>query len=158
MAGSKKQNKNLKINKARIGIVASRFNEKIVESLLNACVKTLKKCGLAEKDFTIVHVPGAFELPIAAQRLLNTKKYDAVIALGAVIRGDTPHFEYICQQCASGLSNMALKHDRPVIFGVLTVDNMKQAKARSGPITTNKGADAAQAALETILALRAINK
>lgn len=156
MAGSHTHNDQIKIDHAHIGIVASQFNAAIVDSLLDACVTTLLNGGITQDDLTVVRVPGAFEIPVVAQRLLLTEDYDAVIGLGAVIRGDTPHFEYICRECARGLATLSIKHDRPVIFGVLTVDNLKQAEDRSGPIETNKGAEAAQAAIETILALREI--
>ena len=139
---------------ATIGIVASRFNSFIVDRLLSSCVAKLKSSGLKEERITIVHVPGAFELPVAAQRLLVNGKCDAVIALGAIIRGETPHFEYIARECSHGLARLALKHDVPVIFGVLTVDNQDQAMDRSGDEESNKGGEAAQAAIQMINIMR----
>jgi len=146
-----------KLENARVGIVASRFNQAIVDRLLAACKTTLINAGLREQDIRIVQVPGAFELPVAVQRLILKTECDAVIALGAIIRGETPHFEYIARECSHGLARIAINQDTPVIFGVLTVDNIEQAHARSGTGDGNKGAEAAQAAIQMINTLRAIN-
>lgn len=144
------------IDNARVGIVASKFNSFVVDRLLSACLETLKAAGLNEKDLEIVRVPGAFEIPVAAQRLIRKNKCEAVIALGAIIRGETPHFKYIANECSRGLSQVAINNDVPVIFGVLTADNSDQAMDRAGPEESNKGAEAARAAIEMISLLRKI--
>jgi 6,7-dimethyl-8-ribityllumazine synthase len=145
-----------KVEQARIGIVASHFNSHIVDRLLMACIAVLVKAGLSEQDIHVVHVPGAFEIPVAVQRLVLKKECDAVIALGAIIRGETPHFEFIARECSHGLAQIALNQDVPVIFGVLTVDNTEQAMDRSGDEESNKGAEAAQAAVQMINIMRKI--
>lgn len=142
----------------RFGIVAAQFNELIVERLVDAAVSTLRKHGASVADITVVRVPGAFELPVVAGRLAATRSYDAIIALGCVIRGATPHFEYVASEAASGLGAVARQHDLAVGFGVLTVDTIEQALERAGSKAGNKGADAALAALETAAVLRAIQK
>lgn len=144
------------VEDARIGIVASQFNSFIVDRLLSSCLAKLNATGIDNDRITIVHVPGAFEIPVAAQRLLVDCKCDAVIALGAIIRGETPHFEYIARECSHGLAKLAIKHDAPVIFGVLTVDDVDQAKDRSGDEESNKGGEAAQAAIQMINIMRKI--
>ena len=144
------------IGNARVGIVASKFNSFVVDRLLSACLETLKAAGLNEKDLEIVRVPGAFEIPVAAQHLIRKNKCEAVIALGAIIRGETSHFEYIANECSRGLSQVAIDNDVPVIFGVLTADNSDQAMDRAGPEESNKGAEAAKAAIEMISLLRKI--
>jgi 6,7-dimethyl-8-ribityllumazine synthase len=140
---------------AKIAIVASRYNDDIVERLVQGCVATLTADGVAAENITLTRVPGAFELPVAAARLARRGRYAAIIALGAVIRGETPHFEYICRECAAGLSRVATETGIPVSFGVLTVDNLKQAEARCRG-KGNKGGEAAHAALEMISLLRKI--
>ena len=140
----------------RIAIVASRYNNYIVERLLTGCLDTLGRAGVAAHQITVVRVPGAFEIPVAAGRLARRDEFDAVIALGTVIRGETPHFEYICNECARGLASLALQADKPVIFGVLTVDSIDQAEDRSGDEESNKGSEAASSALEMIDVLRKI--
>jgi 6,7-dimethyl-8-ribityllumazine synthase len=142
------------VSDARIAIVASRYNNYIVERLLSGCINTLHKTGITGERITVVRVPGAFEIPVAAGRLADRDDYDAIIALGAVIRGETPHFEYICNECAHGLAVIALQVDMPVIFGVLTVDTIGQAEDRSGDEESNKGCEAASTALEMIDVLR----
>ena len=141
---------------ARIGIVASRYNAQVVERLLSSCVARLRQAGLGADQILVVEVPGAFEIPLAVQRLALQNSCAAVIALGAVIRGETPHFEYISRACAQGLARIALDQDIPVIFGVLTVDTMEQALDRSGTEESNKGAEAAQAAIHMIHVMRQI--
>jgi 6,7-dimethyl-8-ribityllumazine synthase len=141
----------------RFGIAVARFNDFITEPLLNAAVETLRRYGAAEQDIRVVRVPGAFELPLAAQRLAVAEKYDAVIALGCVIRGGTPHFEYVAGECAAGLTRVALKFDVPVCFGVLTTDTVEQARERAGGKEGNKGADAAMTAIEMVQVLRQID-
>ena len=129
-------------------IVAARFNDFIVESLVRGAVDTLKRHGATEKNIELVRVPGAFELPLAAQRLAHSKRYQGIIALGAVIKGATPHFDYVCGECASGLSRVSQQTGVPVAFGVLTTDTIEQAIERAGTKAGNKGADAALVALE----------
>lgn len=139
----------------RYALVAARFNSEIVESLLAASIDTLKRNGIADADIEVFRVPGAWELPLASQRLAATRKFDAVIAIGAVIRGGTPHFEYVAGEAARGLGAVGLSASLPVIFGVLTVDNMDQAIERSGG-DGNKGVDFAVTALEMVGLLRKI--
>ncbi len=134
----------------KIAIVAARFNSLIVERLVQGAQQTLQRHGVKPEDITLVWVPGCFELPLAAQRVAAKTGCDAVIALGTVIRGGTPHFDYVAGQCASGLQQAALKLDLPVIFGVLTTDTSEQALERSGIKAGNKGDDAALTALEML--------
>jgi 6,7-dimethyl-8-ribityllumazine synthase len=141
-------------NDARFGIAATRFNSYIVEHLTAGAVATLKRHGVDETRVTIVRVPGAYELPLVARRMAQSGNYDALIALGCVIRGATPHFEYVSGACAHGLSRVALDADIPVAFGVLTTDTVEQAIERAGAKAGNKGADAAAAALEMVSLLR----
>ena len=145
-----------KLDNARIGIVVSRYNSHIVDRLLSACIAILVRAGICEKDIQVVHVPGAFEIPVAVQRLVLKAECEAVIALGAIIRGETPHFDFIARECSHGLAQIALNQDVPVIFGVLTVDNTEQAMDRSGDEESNKGAEAARAAVQMINVMRNI--
>lgn len=138
----------------RIVILAARFNELIVRSLVDGAVDTLRRHGAADADIHVVRVPGAFELPLAAQRLAKLRKYDGIAALGAVIRGQTPHFDFVCGECAAGLNRVSLEHGIPIGFGVLTTDTMDQALDRAGGKGGNKGADAVLATLEMISLLR----
>jgi len=138
------------IRDERVAIIASRFNENIVEHLISGAIDTLKRHGAADTQLHLVRVPGAVELPLAAQRLAKTRQVDAIIALGVVIRGATPHFDYVCSECASGLSRISLEYDVPIGFGVLTCDTIEQAVERAGSKAGNKGADAAMAAIEMI--------
>jgi 6,7-dimethyl-8-ribityllumazine synthase len=135
-----------------VGIVAARFNEEIVESLVNGAIKGLVEQGISREKIKIMRVPGAFELPLGVQNMMN--QVDACIALGAVIRGDTPHFDYVAGECASGLMQIGLKYNKPVIFGVLTTDNLEQAQARAGGVLDgsggNKGFDAAMSAIDML--------
>jgi len=141
---------NLIAGNGKFAILVARFNSFIVESLLEGALDTLKRHGVDEKSIEIIRVPGAFEMPIAAQRLASQKKYDAIIALGAVIRGGTPHFEYVAGECVKGLAQVSLNADIPVAFGVLTVDSIEQAIERAGTKAGNKGAEAAITALEMV--------
>ena len=141
---------NLAGSKGKFAILVARFNSFIVESLLDGALDTLKRHGVDEKDIEIVRVPGAFEMPIAAQRMAAQNKYDAIIALGAVIRGGTPHFEYVAGECVKGLSQVSLNANIPVAFGVLTVDSIEQAIERAGTKAGNKGGEAAITALEMV--------
>ena len=134
----------------RIAIVAGRFNSFIVDHLLAGAVDTLVRHGVEEKTIDVVHTPGAFEIPLAAQRLAATKQYDGIIALGCVIRGATPHFDYVAGECAKGIAAVALKFDLPIAFGVLTVDNIEQAVERAGTKAGNKGVEAAMSVLEMV--------
>lgn len=135
----------------RFAVVVARFNSFIVESLLDGAVDTLKRVGnVSEQDITVVRVPGAFELPLAVQRVAASQKYDAIIAIGAVIRGGTPHFEYVSGECTKGIAQVAMQHNIPVAFGVLTVDSIEQAIERAGTKAGNKGAEAAMSALEMV--------
>jgi 6,7-dimethyl-8-ribityllumazine synthase len=134
----------------KFGIVAGRFNEFITESLLKGAEDILVRHGIPAGNIDCVWVPGAFEIPTAAKVMLETGKYDAIIALGAVIRGATPHFDIVAGECASGVSRLATEYGLPVIFGVLTVDTIEQAIERAGTKAGNKGAEAALTALEMI--------
>lgn len=145
------------IREGNIAIVVARFNSFVVESLLSGALDTLKRHGLAEKNVQIVRVPGAFEMPLAAKKLAASKQYDAIIALGAVIRGGTPHFEYVAGECTKGLSVVSLEYDIPVSFGVLTVDTIEQAIERSGTKAGNKGAEAALSAIEMVNLMRELD-
>ncbi|MCK4950532.1 MAG: 6,7-dimethyl-8-ribityllumazine synthase [Gammaproteobacteria bacterium] len=142
------------VRDARFAIVVARFNSFVVESLLEGAIDTLKRHGAQDKDIQIIRVPGAFEMPIAAQRLAAAKSYDAIIALGAVIRGGTPHFEYVAGECTKGLATVSMQHDIPMAFGVLTVDTIEQAIERAGTKAGNKGAEAALSAIEMVSLLR----
>ncbi len=142
------------IDDAKFGVLLSRFNSFIVEPLLSGAIDTIIRHGGKEESITVVRVPGAFELPIAAQRMAASKKYDVIIALGAVIRGGTPHFEYVAGEATKGLSQVSLSYDIPVSFGVLTVDTLEQAIERAGTKAGNKGVEAALAAIEMVNLLR----
>ncbi|MEZ5536008.1 MAG: 6,7-dimethyl-8-ribityllumazine synthase [Thiolinea sp.] len=150
MQGIKVIEGNFKPQKARYGIAVARFNAFIVESLLEGAVDTLRRHGVEDEDIEIVRMPGAYELPLVAQSMAVNGDYDAIIALGAVIRGGTPHFDYVAGEAAKGLASVALDHDIPVIFGVLTTDTIEQAIERSGTKAGNKGAEAALSAIETV--------
>jgi len=145
---------NLQVRDARFALLVSRFNSFVVDSLLAGAVDALKRHGADERDLQIVRVPGAFEMPLVAQRLAASKKYDAIIALGAVIRGGTPHFEYVAGECTKGLATVGMQHDLPVAFGVLTVDTIEQAIERAGTKAGNKGVEAAMSAIEMVNLLR----
>jgi 6,7-dimethyl-8-ribityllumazine synthase len=148
----------LTIRNARIALLVSRFNSFIVESLLSGAIDALKRHGAEERDLNIVRVPGAFEMPLAAKRLAASQRYEAIIALGAVIRGGTPHFEYVAGECTKGLAGVSMQHDVPIAFGVLTVDSIEQAIERAGTKAGNKGEEAALSAIEMINLLREIGK
>ncbi|MFC1773212.1 6,7-dimethyl-8-ribityllumazine synthase [Pseudomonadota bacterium] len=158
MSGIQEIEGQLTLRGARIALLVSRFNSFVVESLLEGAIDTLKRHGAEENELQIVRVPGAYEMPVAAQRLAATKRYEAIIALGAVIRGGTPHFEYVAGECTKGLSQVSLQYDIPVAFGVLTVDSIEQAIERAGTKAGNKGAEAAMSAIEMINVLREIGK
>jgi 6,7-dimethyl-8-ribityllumazine synthase len=132
----------------RIGIVASRFNELIVSRLVGGALDALKRHGVSEEKVDLAWVPGAFEIPLIAKKMAESGRYDAVITLGAVIRGATPHFDYVCSECAKGVASLSLSTGIPVIFGVLTTDTIEQAIERAGTKAGNKGWEAAAAAIE----------
>jgi 6,7-dimethyl-8-ribityllumazine synthase len=132
----------------RFALVASRFNESITEKLAAGALEALARHGVARESVDVVWVPGAWELPAAARRLLATDRYDALVAVGAVIRGETPHFDYVAGEAARGLAEAASDYDRPIGFGLLTCDTMPQAEERAGGSHGNKGWDAAMSALE----------
>jgi 6,7-dimethyl-8-ribityllumazine synthase len=138
----------------RFAIVASRFNDLVVDSLIRGAVDALLRHGANEKQIEIIRVPGAFDLPFVVRRVATSKRYDAVVALGAVIRGATPHFDYVAGQCAAGLARVSEETGVPVAFGVLTTDTIEQAFERAGTKAGNKGADAAVVALELANLLR----
>ncbi len=138
----------------KIAILASRFNDFMVNSLIGGAVDYLVRHGADKEDLTIVRVPGAFEMPIVAKKLAAGGKYDGIVALGAVIRGATPHFDFVASETTKGLAHVSLEHNIPVGFGLLTTDNMEQAIERSGSKAGNKGAEAASALLETLQVLK----
>ncbi|MEM7562158.1 MAG: 6,7-dimethyl-8-ribityllumazine synthase [Pseudomonadota bacterium] len=156
MAEIKNIDGDLTVSKAKIAIVVGRFNGFIVESLLSAAVDTLKRAGISDKDITVSHVPGALEIPLAVQTFAASGKQDAVIALGAVIRGATPHFDIVAGESAKALSAISLSHSIPVMNAILTTDTIEQAIERAGTKAGNKGADAAMGAMEMISLMRKI--
>ena len=142
----------------RFGIVASRFNDFIVDRLLEAAVSTLLKHGVAAGDIEVVRVPGAFETPLAIKKMAVSRRYQALIALGCVIRGGTPHFEYVAGEAARGIGQVALNEQIPIGFGILTVETIEQAIERAGTKAGNKGADAALAAIQMAIVLRQVEQ
>jgi 6,7-dimethyl-8-ribityllumazine synthase len=143
-------------NTAKFTLVVGRFNSSIVDNLCAGAIDTLRRQGVPEANITVVRVPGAYEMPLAAQRVAAKGGTDAIIALGAVIRGGTPHFDFVAGECSSGLARVSLDHDIPIAFGVLTTDTIEQAVERSGTKAGNKGADVAMTALEMVSLLRNI--
>ncbi len=143
-------------NEGKYAVLVGRFNSFIVEALLEGALDTLKRHGVDEKNVTIIRAPGAWELPLVAKKLASSGKYDAIIALGAVIRGGTPHFDFVAGECAKGLGVVGLEYNLPVIFGVLTTDSIEQSIERAGTKAGNKGADAALTAIEMVNLLKAI--
>lgn len=139
---------NLVVDDHRFAIVVGRFNEHITENLLDGALDTLDRHGADLEEVTVAHVPGSWEIPVAAQKCARTGDYDAVICLGAVIRGETPHFEYVCSGATSGTMQASLNTEVPVVFGILTTDTVDQAVARAGSKAGNKGREAAEAAIE----------
>ncbi|WAM34311.1 6,7-dimethyl-8-ribityllumazine synthase [Caldicellulosiruptor morganii] len=142
----------------KFAVVVSRFNSFITDELLKGCLDALKRHGVLDEDIEVFYVPGAFEIPLAAKKLAKSKKYSAIIALGAVIRGATPHFEYVSAEVSKGVANVSLEQEIPVIFGVLTCDTVDQAIERSGTKAGNKGFDAGLSALEMANLMRNINE
>ena len=141
----------------KVGIVCARFNEFIVSRLLSGCEDTLLRHGVQAEDITVAWVPGAFEIPLIASKMARCGRYDAVIALGAVIRGATSHYDYVCSEVSKGVANVALNSDVPVMFGVLTTDTIEQAIERAGTKAGNKGAECAQGAIEMVNLIRALD-
>ncbi len=137
-------------------IVMGRFNELITSKLLEGAIDCLKRHDCGEENITLVKVPGSFEIPLAAEKLASQKKFDAIICIGTVIRGGTPHFEYIAAEVSKGIATVSLKHSTPVIFGVLTTDTIEQAIERAGTKAGNKGWDAAMTAIEMANLLKAL--
>lgn len=138
------------VKNKRFAIVVSRFNDLVTKSLLDGCCDTLKRHGAKDAEIEIFWVPGAYEIPLIASRLAKEKKFDALICLGAVIRGDTPHFDFIASEAAKGIAQVSLQAGMPVIFGVITADTMEQAMERAGLKSGNKGKDAALNAIEMV--------
>ncbi|MCG8428023.1 MAG: 6,7-dimethyl-8-ribityllumazine synthase [Chromatiales bacterium] len=147
----------LNIQNAKFCLVVARFNSFVVESLLDGAVDALKRHGADDSEITIVRVPGAFEMPVVIDKLAAKGDYDAIVALGAVIRGGTPHFDYVAGECVKGMAQVSLQHGIPVAFGVLTVDTIEQAIERAGTKAGNKGAEAAMSAVEMVNVLRQID-
>ena len=140
----------------KIAIVVARFNEFITSKLLSGCIDCLIRHEAADEDLTVAWVPGAFEIPMAAKKLAESGKYDAVICLGAVIRGATPHFDYVCAEASKGIAQVSMQTGVPVAFGVLTTENIQQAVERAGTKAGNKGAECAQGAIEMVNLIRAL--
>jgi len=141
---------NLDASGLKFGIIVSRFNDFIGEKLVGGAIDALLRHGAKEVDINVFKVPGSFEIPLTAKKLALTKKYDAIICLGVIIRGDTPHFEYIAAEVSKGIASVGLDTGTPIIFGVLTTENIEQAIERSGTKAGNKGFDAANAAVEMV--------
>ncbi len=146
----------LTIRGARFALVVTRFNSFITERLLEGALDTLQRHGASAADLHVVRAPGAFEMPLIVQQLAKAAKYDAVIALGAVIRGGTPHFDYVAGECTKGIAQVSLQHGIPVAFGVLTTDTIEQAIERAGTKAGNKGAEAALSAIEMVNLMKSI--
>ncbi len=147
---------NLEAKGFRFGLIVSRFNSFICERLLEGAVDTLVRHGADQQQLTVVRVPGAFEIPLMAKKMAESGKYDAVICLGAVIRGGTPHFDYVCAEVSKGVASVSLDSGLPVAFGVLTTDSVEQAIERAGTKAGNKGAEAAMSAIEMVNLMGAI--
>ncbi|MEJ2326157.1 MAG: 6,7-dimethyl-8-ribityllumazine synthase [Chromatiaceae bacterium] len=147
----------LRASNTRFCLVVGRFNSFVVESLLAGALDALKRHGAEDGDLTIVRIPGAFEMPLVVERLAAKGGFDAIVAIGAVIRGGTPHFEYVASECVKGLANASMRHGIPVAFGVLTVDTIEQAIERAGTKAGNKGAEAAMSAIEMVDLLRQLD-
>ena len=142
----------------KVGIVAARFNDFVVSKLVGGCEDTLLRHGVRPEDIDLAWVPGAFEIPLVASKMAKSGKYDAVIALGAVIRGSTSHYDYVCSEVSKGVAAVAMNSDVPVMFGVLTTDTIEQAIERAGSKAGNKGSECAQGAVEMVNLLRAMEQ
>ncbi|MEE9357022.1 6,7-dimethyl-8-ribityllumazine synthase [Candidatus Vondammii sp. HM_W22] len=147
----------LTVQNARFCLVVARFNSFVVESLLEGAIDALKRHGAKDADITIVRVPGAFEMPLVLEKIAAKDEYDAIVALGAVIQGGTPHFDFVAGECVKGMAQVTLKHTIPIAFGVLTVDTIEQAIERAGTKAGNKGAEAAMSAVEMVNILRQLD-
>ena len=147
---------NLVSQDIKVGIVCARFNEFIVSKLLSGCEDGLLRHGVKPDDISVAWVPGAFEIPLITSKMAKSGKYDAVIALGAVIRGSTSHYDYVCNEVSKGIAAVALESDIPVMFGVLTTDTIEQASERAGTKAGNKGSECAQGASEMVNLIRAL--
>lgn len=152
----KKFSGNLEAKGVKAGIVVSRFNNLFTDKLLEGAIDCLVRHGASEDDLSVAYVPGAFELPYAAQKMVQSGKYDTVVCLGALIRGETPHFDYIANEATKGIAKLALDSGVPVIYGVVTADNLEQAIERSGTKAGNKGWQAAEAAIEMVSLYKAL--
>ncbi|KAB0670500.1 6,7-dimethyl-8-ribityllumazine synthase [Oryzomonas sagensis] len=148
---------NLDAKGLKVGIVVARFNSFISDRLLEGALDSLIRHGASDKDIHVARVPGAFEIPLAAKKLAESRKYDAIICLGAVIRGSTPHFDFVSAEVSKGVAMVSLESGVPVIFGVLTTDTIEQAVERAGTKAGNKGFEAAAGAIETANLLKALN-
>ena len=148
---------NLVAQELKIGIVAGRFNEFIVSKLVGGAIDGLKRHGVASEKIEIAYVPGAFEIPLMAMKMAESDKYDAVICLGAVIKGSTPHFDYVCAETSKGIASVSMQTEKPVIFGILTTDTIEQAIERAGTKAGNKGYDTAVTAIEMVNLLNLFN-
>lgn len=146
----------LRVRGARFAIAVARFNDLITDRLRDGALETLRRCGAEPGNLLVAYTPGAFELPVLVRRLAHSGRYEGIIALGCVIRGATPHFDYVAGQCASGIASVALESGVPIGFGVLTVDSIEQALERAGTKAGNKGVDAALAAIEMVNVLAAV--
>ncbi|MGI9330654.1 MAG: 6,7-dimethyl-8-ribityllumazine synthase [Gammaproteobacteria bacterium] len=148
---------NLVVGDARFCVIAARFNDAIVARMLEGAIDALQRHGADESQIHVVRVPGAFELPLAAREVARSRQYEAIVALGVVIRGATPHFDFVCGEAAAGLNRISLEHGLPVGFGLLTCDTIEQAIERAGTKAGNKGVDAALTAIEMVNLLRQLN-
>lgn len=153
---NKRKKKIVKGGRYKIGVVKACFNDDITDGLLAGCMRALRECGVKEKNIGMLEVPGSFELPFGAQWLLEQKRYDAIVCLGAIIKGETKHHKYIAMACSKGIMDVTLKYNTPVLFGVLTTSDIEQARARSGNSDNNKGYEAAMAGVELLNNLSAI--
>jgi len=140
----------------KVGIIVGRFNEFISSKLLGGALDGLKRHGVLDEDIDVAWVPGAFEIPLVAKKMAKKEKYDAVICLGAVIKGSTPHFDYVCANASKGIASVSLDTEKPVVFGILTTDSIEQAIERAGTKAGNKGYDAAMTAIEMVNLLKNI--
>ncbi len=147
---------NLVVNNIKVGIVAARFNEFITNKLIGGALDGLKRHNVKEEDISLAWVPGAFEIPLIASKMAKSGNFDAIICLGAVIRGNTSHYDYVCSEVSKGVAHVALNSDIPVMFGVLTTENIEQAIERAGTKAGNKGFDCAVGAIEMVNLIREI--
>lgn len=139
-----------------IGLVVSRFNQEVTKKLLNSALNRLEELNFNQELITVVHVPGAVEIPIVCKQLAETNNYKAIVSLGAVIRGETSHYDYVCKQVSDGCQSLSLKYNLPIIFGILTTENGEQALARAGGVHSDKGIESIDAAIEMVNVLQSI--